>query len=178
MGLSQKLVLALTGCVSNSPGIPNIFLLKLQPTNKDSAVTETLQVRIGYFGMCLGESQNLTCFPGSSEIDQFFQSHVNGSATDNSSSKRMVSIAGVLQSKIFVCLFAAAGVSFFVGLIFLVLLKHNLKDRKNPFLSLRRFYKQATVAAIWFSAALALAGNSAVLQTSGALQYFTTSVET
>jgi hypothetical protein len=61
--------------------------------------------------------------------------------------------------------------------MFLVLLKRNLKDRKSSSLAHRRFFEQATVGALWISAVLALAGTGAVSQTSGALQYFSNSVE-
>jgi len=47
---NSRLVLALTGCVSNSPGIPNVFLLRLQSQNGTSTASETFQVRVGYFG--------------------------------------------------------------------------------------------------------------------------------
>ncbi|EHA53166.1 hypothetical protein MCOR27_003367 [Pyricularia oryzae] len=53
-------VLSLVGCISNSPGIPDIFLLKLTTPE-----TETpYQVRIGYFGLCAGsDDAKLSCLP-------------------------------------------------------------------------------------------------------------------
>ncbi|KAF2801242.1 uncharacterized protein BDZ99DRAFT_577755 [Mytilinidion resinicola] len=91
--------------------------------------------------------------------------------------EHIMAIAVFLQTKILICVLAAAGVWFLLGLMFLVLLKRNLKDRKSPSLAHRRFFKQATVGALWISVALALAGTGAVSQTSGALQYFSNSVE-
>lgn len=39
------IVLVLTGCLSTSPGIPNLFLVELRAGHSDS-----MQVRVGYYG--------------------------------------------------------------------------------------------------------------------------------
>ncbi|KLU84372.1 hypothetical protein MAPG_03416 [Magnaporthiopsis poae ATCC 64411] len=51
-------VLSLVGCISTSPGVPDIYLLKL---NARDGPTE---VRVGYFGMCAGTNATMTsCLP-------------------------------------------------------------------------------------------------------------------
>jgi hypothetical protein len=40
-----QLALSLTGCVSDSPGIPNLYLLKLRQGD------DNFEIRVGYFGM-------------------------------------------------------------------------------------------------------------------------------
>ncbi|KAI1144279.1 hypothetical protein F5Y05DRAFT_364193 [Hypoxylon sp. FL0543] len=40
-------VLVLTGCLSTSPGVPDLFVLKLRNNG-----TEDVEVRIGYYGTC------------------------------------------------------------------------------------------------------------------------------
>ncbi|EFX00031.1 hypothetical protein CMQ_348 [Grosmannia clavigera kw1407] len=48
-------VLALTGCLGTSPGIPGIYLVRYF-----NNVTEA-EVRVGLFGLCAGTAGNLTC---------------------------------------------------------------------------------------------------------------------
>lgn len=53
-------VLSLVGCISASPGIPDIFLLKLTSPSSETPY----EVRVGYFGLCAGTSDKaLSCLP-------------------------------------------------------------------------------------------------------------------
>ena len=47
-GANMREVMVVVGCVSDSPGIPSIFLLRLE--RKDIAILPILEIRIGYFG--------------------------------------------------------------------------------------------------------------------------------
>lgn len=51
-------VLSLVGCISTSPGVPDIYLLKLNARNGPT------EVRVGYFGMCAGTNATMSsCLP-------------------------------------------------------------------------------------------------------------------
>ncbi|EJT68295.1 hypothetical protein GGTG_14128 [Gaeumannomyces tritici R3-111a-1] len=51
-------VLSLVGCISTSPGVPDIYLLKLNARNGPT------EVRVGYFGMCAGTNTTMSsCLP-------------------------------------------------------------------------------------------------------------------
>ncbi|KAF2816372.1 uncharacterized protein BDZ99DRAFT_134771 [Mytilinidion resinicola] len=55
--------LCLSGCVSNSAGIPNIFAVKLQERNETSLISE---IRVNYFGLCASvPSKALYCLSSS-----------------------------------------------------------------------------------------------------------------
>lgn len=47
--LTAPAALSLTGCISTSPAIPNIYIVSLRPNHNTTDVPT--QVRIGYFGM-------------------------------------------------------------------------------------------------------------------------------
>ncbi|GAW14142.1 hypothetical protein ANO14919_035360 [Xylariales sp. No.14919] len=125
-------VLALTGCVSNSPGVSNIYLVKVQ-----SRLDNTTEVRVGYFDL----SNKGVSVPGDA-----------GS---------LISLALTIQTKIFPPLLAAAGVFFFLGGVALTMLKRSFKKvvAKKP--SSSKQLRVATLllggAAILFATASAVA---------------------
>lgn len=52
--LTRTLVLSLTGCVSTSPGILNLFLVDISPPSlANNGPSKELHVRVGYFGMII-----------------------------------------------------------------------------------------------------------------------------
>jgi hypothetical protein len=63
------LALAATGCISNSPGIPNLYVLSLKP----KGVQELMEIRIGFFG----KSEDSSCLPPRSNAKGRGQGHVN-----------------------------------------------------------------------------------------------------
>lgn len=55
--LTVLYTLSLVGCVSNSPGVPGIYLVKLSDT------TTNATVQVGYFGLCAGDNGRWSCQP-------------------------------------------------------------------------------------------------------------------
>lgn len=52
LGVSSNIraVLVFAGCVSESPGLPGLYLVSVKNTNATKDPTANLTVRIGYFG--------------------------------------------------------------------------------------------------------------------------------
>ncbi|RWA10456.1 hypothetical protein EKO27_g4628 [Xylaria grammica] len=152
-------VLALTGCVSNSPGVSNIYLVKVQ-----SRLDNTTEVRVGYFGICLTERGRLECVSsyerGTNTVAKDL-SNKGVSVPGNAGS--LISLALTIQTKIFPPLLAAAGVFFFLGGVALTMLKRSFKKvvAKKPSSS-----KQLRVATLLLGgAAIVFATASAVATT-------------
>ncbi|KAI1423119.1 Ca2+ regulator and membrane fusion protein Fig1-domain-containing protein [Xylaria sp. FL1777] len=166
-------VLALTGCLSDSPGIPDIFLVNVHDRGEN-----TTQVRVGYFGMCIQTSSKLQCLSTIGKdtktiADDF--SHDGISIPNNIST--LISVSLTIQSKIFPCLVAAAGVLFFVGVVALSLLKRSFK-KPNPKKPLRpKLFRTATMLVGGTAIALAIASAVATTQTANALDFATSSPE-
>ncbi|KAI1772994.1 hypothetical protein F4818DRAFT_443877 [Hypoxylon cercidicola] len=75
-------ILALTGCISTSPGVPDLFLMKLETNSSD-----TTEVRIGYYA------------------DQLIEKLLGHNATDPSVQVdvyTLLSTAKIIQTKIFI----------------------------------------------------------------------------
>ncbi|KAF2805083.1 uncharacterized protein BDZ99DRAFT_112734 [Mytilinidion resinicola] len=116
--------LCLTGCVSNSPGIPNIFAAKIEGRN--STVSTISAIRVNYFGICASISNKLFCQSSSGKTAGALLNSIlnsNANVTSTTISAALVSLAFTIQSKIILYLLAAAGVVFFISLILLALLK-------------------------------------------------------
>ncbi|KAI0423927.1 Ca2+ regulator and membrane fusion protein Fig1-domain-containing protein [Xylaria sp. FL1042] len=165
-------VLALTGCLSTSPGIPNIFLANIHNRGENAT-----QIRIGYFGICINTQNNLQCL---SSIGKDTETITNGFSHDGlsipSSVSALLPVALTIQTKIFPCLIAAAGVFFFVGLVALMLLKRSFK-KPDPTKPLRpKLFRTATMLFGGTATALAIAAAVATTQTANALAFATSSL--
>ncbi|KAI0808532.1 Ca2+ regulator and membrane fusion protein Fig1-domain-containing protein [Xylaria sp. FL0064] len=164
-------VLALTGCLSESPGIPNIFLANIHSRRDNST-----QLRIGYFGICINTPHNLQCL---SSIGKDMKTITTDFSHDGlpipSSISALLPVALTIQTKIFPSLVAAAGVFFFVGLIALMLLKRSFK-KPDPTKPLRpKLFRTATMLFGGTATALAIAAAVATTQTANALDFATSS---
>lgn len=73
----------------------------------------------------------------------------------------------LLQSKIFLALFVAAGIFFFIGLV--ALLDSTRSSQRSA--AQQRRSKQITMIGLWSAGALALASSTAVAMAVGGLQY-------
>ncbi|TGJ88428.1 hypothetical protein E0Z10_g345 [Xylaria hypoxylon] len=162
-------VLALTGCLSESPGIPNIFLVNL---HKQGA--NTTQVRVGYFGICINDQSKLECLPSFGKDTKTVVNDLSKRGISKSGDiSTLLSIALVIQSKIFPCLLASAGVILLFGVGALVLLKRSLK-KPNPRKPLRpQLFRTATMLFGGAAIALAIASAVATTQTANALTFAT-----
>ncbi|KAI1307180.1 Ca2+ regulator and membrane fusion protein Fig1-domain-containing protein [Xylaria venustula] len=160
-------VLALTGCLSDSPGIPNIFLINIHNRGEN-----TTQVRVGYFGICINTPGDVHCLSSigkdtKTTAEDF--SHKGLSITSNIGT--LLSVALTIQSSIFPCLMAAAGVFFVVGLVALMLMKRSFK-KPNPRKPLRpKLFRTATMLFGGTGTALAIASAVATTETANALGF-------
>ncbi|KAI0973454.1 Ca2+ regulator and membrane fusion protein Fig1-domain-containing protein [Xylaria arbuscula] len=177
-------VLALTGCLSDSPGIPNIFLLNIHNRGEN-----TTQVRVGYFGELFGNFSKGPCLipntgicintPGDihclssigKDTKTITQDLSHNGLSISSNIGTLLSVALTIQSSIFPCLMAAAGVFFLVGLVALMLLKRSFK-KPNPRKPLRpKLFRTATMLFGGTATALAIASAVATTETANALGF-------
>ncbi|KAF2427259.1 hypothetical protein EJ08DRAFT_699709 [Tothia fuscella] len=145
--------LVLTGCVSNSPGIGNIFILKLTTRSK-----EAQEIRIGYFGVCRAITGGPPICLSSSGLSTeviFTRLGGNQSVIPNSPGelRQLLNEALLLQ----------------------VLLKRQWKSSNYNTKGMKRqeSIRIYTTALLWMSVAASLASTVGVVQASGALQHAT-----
>jgi hypothetical protein len=84
-------------------------------------------------------------------------------------------VALTLQQRIYLPILAVAGGFFFVGVLFLTLLKKHLKKPNlgDASENRRRALKKSAMTSLWLSVSFALASAVALTQTDGALQFVT-----
>ncbi|RDW66309.1 hypothetical protein BP6252_09944 [Coleophoma cylindrospora] len=174
---SFAITLSITGCVSTSPGIPNIYLLKLQAQNGTNVLPADFQIRLGYFGMCIGETKALIC-SGSSSISIINSTSTNSTNSSNSTSTAstdltpttLLDTAQALQGRIILPFLVVAAGWFFFALPWLVLTQRGKVPARHA-----QLFKHTAVRSLWLSVAIALVSAIATAQTAGALQYLTKS---
>ncbi|KAF2463120.1 uncharacterized protein BDR25DRAFT_115229 [Lindgomyces ingoldianus] len=87
----------------------------------------------------------------------------------------LLRLATVLQSKILLCISAAAGVFFILALIPLLLLKRNQKKLGNKTaLKKKDLWKKCLMVCVWSSVGLAVAAAVGIGQSAAAMQQITT----
>ncbi|KAK3297382.1 Ca2+ regulator and membrane fusion protein Fig1-domain-containing protein [Chaetomium fimeti] len=129
--------LSLSGCVSTSPAIPNIYIVDLHANT--NATDDFLKVRIGYFGICGIDEDGTRCQSASGRsvetlATNLFPELQGGNTTSNNSSSSrseitdMISTALDLQSTTLMSVLAAAAVHFVLGVVALVLLKRDVSS--------------------------------------------------
>ncbi|SPQ21537.1 2c93d951-955f-4189-a3d4-5a905f984bd7 [Thermothielavioides terrestris] len=189
--------LSLTGCVSTSPAIPNIYIVSLRPNNNATG-TATPQVRVGYFGICGISESGTRCQSASGQsVDTLVTNlFLNGTSPSNTTTTTttttrdtttpdtteitdLVSTALDLQSRIFISVLAGAAVLFVLGLAALFFLRRDVRSTAASWegqpLHPRRSaaIRRATYGLLCGSAALAFAAGLATTQAAGALEYAT-----
>ncbi|KAF1360421.1 hypothetical protein EJ07DRAFT_154874 [Lizonia empirigonia] len=175
-------VISLTGCVSTSPGMENIFLVDLQPSSLPSIATNSslqdFHIRLGYFGACLGKTADLDCASTSGgPKDDLIARVLEKTANHNTPTNLLlISSTLALQSKVLNVL-VIASVLFTLSLASLALLKLSLKSRSTLH-HRATLYRSITISSLWLSTALALAAALSTTQTFGVLQYSTTLLNT
>ncbi|KAF1359464.1 hypothetical protein EJ07DRAFT_155908 [Lizonia empirigonia] len=85
--------LSLTGCISVSPGIPNIFTLKL-------ADNLGHEIRLGYFAMCVSTSNGLNCQPTSGKNTEMMIKVLTSTTTttNNTSINQLWGSTGIIAT--------------------------------------------------------------------------------
>ncbi|RFU28905.1 hypothetical protein B7463_g7414, partial [Scytalidium lignicola] len=176
--------LSITGCVSTSPGIPSIYLFKLEPSTNGtlsprSDSDSSASISVSYFGLCLKQGSHNTCLFSSGSSLKDVSKSLNATASGSGMPKSIESLlqpALDLQSQVFTCMLGVAGLIFFIGLIFLGILNFSLYRTRTmefkPMNLIRRHnaLRQASMALIWISNGFAFAGTYAVMQSLDALR--------
>ncbi|KAF2470848.1 uncharacterized protein BDR25DRAFT_196405, partial [Lindgomyces ingoldianus] len=172
------LALSLTGCVSQSPGVPNIFLVKLQ--SKGNTTFPIPEIRVGYFGKGHSLLGQLTCQPSSGKnATAILQPTSTLSVSNEANSYRlasMISLALTIQSRVMPAFIAGAGVMFTISIFFVVLLKRDFKTvaKGNTTAARRRqFLRKALFTVSWLSVSFSLASAIAVNQTTNGMAFVT-----
>jgi hypothetical protein len=173
--------LSLTGCVSTSPAIPNIYVVDLR-TNTN-VTDDLLKVRIGYYGICGIDEDGTRCQSASGRsvetlaANLFPQFQPTNSTSKSASSTRaditdLVSTALDLQSRTFISVLAAAAVLFVFGVAAMVLLARDVKKATFDAHSRRStMIRRITYAMLFGSTGLVFAAALATSQSAGALEY-------
>jgi hypothetical protein len=112
-----------------------------------------------------------------SSAAQLAQKYDESDSRDDSGIIALFALALVLQTKVIICLLAGAGVLFLFGILFLVLLKRNLRSAFNVSANIRRKrMRTGLYSTVWLSVGLAVASATSIDQTTSALQYTTNTV--
>ncbi|KAF2183763.1 hypothetical protein K469DRAFT_785345 [Zopfia rhizophila CBS 207.26] len=175
--------ITLTGCL---PGLQSVYLVNLHVPSANS--TSSTEIRIGYFGLCAGNSSNFVCSTTQGMTASSLTSRLrqfSAPLPDTTTSESMIQFAMTLQGKIFPPLLAASGVIFFVGLISFLLLRIDIRKGQQmlrdlghsgpPKLTPERTerYRKYAILLFWTSTGLVLASTVAVAQTAAAIQFST-----
>ncbi|KAK4239395.1 Ca2+ regulator and membrane fusion protein Fig1-domain-containing protein [Achaetomium macrosporum] len=181
--------LSLTGCVSTSPGVPNIYIVSLRPNN--NATDDPLQVRIGYFGICGIDEEGKRCQSASGRSVETLRADLfpevfgpnnnnNSSSSSNTTASAngdeitdLVSTAIDLQSRIFISVLAGAAVLFLLGIAALVLYKRDVSTGWDEHPRRSAIIRRVTYGMLFGSAGLAFAAALATSESAGALEYTT-----
>ncbi|KAK4040842.1 Ca2+ regulator and membrane fusion protein Fig1-domain-containing protein [Parachaetomium inaequale] len=177
--------LSLTGCVSTSPAIPNIYVVSLRANN--NATDTPLQVRIGYFGICGIDEDGTRCqaatgrsvetlaanlFPDLQQGTNNTSSNTTTTPATNSEITDLITTALDLQSRTFISVLAGAAVLFVLGAAALFLFKRDVRSA-NSWEHPRRstVIRRVTYGLLFGSTALVFAAALATSQSAGALEY-------
>ncbi|KAI0965290.1 hypothetical protein F4678DRAFT_467630 [Xylaria arbuscula] len=167
-------ILVLVGCLSDSPSIPNLFLVQLQ-TNQ----SQPMQVRIGYYGICASQlaPSDLKCLPtfsiGQSQLKDAFLNNATLAASSISDLEPLLTAAYVFQTKIFSPIIAASAGLFFLSIIFMLVIKRSMKAMPPKAPEEMTFMRSALSVSLFYAFGLALAAAYSTTQAANALNFTT-----
>ncbi|KAE9365167.1 hypothetical protein N431DRAFT_518214 [Stipitochalara longipes BDJ] len=137
-----------TRCISDSPGIPDIFLTEIEDTSQTGS-----QIRIGYFAVC--SSQNSTKQLCSSTYGQSSAALAGTLLV----SENLIQYALDVERALFPPFLAAAGVLFVLGLIWLSFLRISARpDAKSNNMGSNSSSRNTSITfgLVWLSTAITL----------------------
>ncbi|KAH7371689.1 hypothetical protein BKA66DRAFT_572660 [Pyrenochaeta sp. MPI-SDFR-AT-0127] len=115
--------LALAGCVSTSPGMPNIYAIELYDwRNATSQITNEYLFRVGIYGICGGKGDDMACFAtrygdnAGQLAHRFASSDVDTSSLQDALSP-FIAVGSNLQSETLPSLLVAAALMFALGVL-------------------------------------------------------------
>ncbi|CAJ2505524.1 Uu.00g129180.m01.CDS01 [Anthostomella pinea] len=172
-------VLVLTGCLLLSPGIPDLFVFKLQLNQ-----SEGYEVRVGYYGICAEQlpGRQLACqasyMRSADALEDFFLSN-STLDSDSIPARALLSSARTFQNNVFYPLLAGSGALIFLSTISMLLLKRSIKNPKfNPnTINTQKRFRSGMLVLGQLAFGLAVAAAFSTTQTVGALHFATTKVE-
>ncbi|KAF8861441.1 hypothetical protein BDZ45DRAFT_740212 [Acephala macrosclerotiorum] len=162
-------LLALTGCISNSPALPNIYTLKIQSKTGLFANATVSEIRLGYFA---GLDCGLTTGVTAGQLVQKY-AQLGNDPTTSIELEQLFSWALSLQ-RIIPPLLSVRCALFFIGVLFLAELKRRMwrsqhqRVQRSPSLSI-----MYTLAIIWGSTAFGLVSAVSVELTTAGVQSVT-----
>ncbi|KAI4217809.1 MAG: hypothetical protein LQ349_009012 [Xanthoria aureola] len=180
-------VLAAVGCVSNSAGIPNIFIFTFrdpQLRSSEASKQPVFELRVGYFGLCAGAFPDLACITSlGSDTEQMlkrFSLNFNADRLSTLSSPRgkyLLKIALDNQSNTMPFVLLAGGILFLFGLISVLLLQFEEKrvQRKPNAARKMTVLKRLMLCFVWTSTACAFAASFSTTQLARIIQRTNTS---
>ncbi|KAI1291415.1 hypothetical protein F5Y03DRAFT_403258 [Xylaria venustula] len=167
-------VLVLVGCLSDSPSVPNLFLVQLQ-TNQ----TQPMQVRIGYYGICASQlaPSDLKCLPtfslGQGQLKEAFLTNATLAASSISDLEPLLKAAYVFQTKIFSPIIAASAGLFSLSVIFMLVINRSMKAMPPKAPEEMTFMRSALSVSLFYAFGLALAAAYSTTQAANALNFTT-----
>jgi hypothetical protein len=177
IGLNRITALSLTGCISTSPSLPDLYIVSFSKN-----ATSFPEVRLGYFGICAGSNGTISHCQATarSSADALFPTlfpDLNSTGTKSNPTasptdvKTLLSAALVLQSQIFIPILAGSGLLFLAGLVLLVLLKRNITNPNPDKPRTGELLRLGTMGSLCLSTALSFTASLSTSETAGALQY-------
>ncbi|KAL1902121.1 hypothetical protein Cpir12675_000019 [Ceratocystis pirilliformis] len=155
--------LVIAGCMSKSSGIPGLYIVKLQISNSSS-----VQVRVGYFAMCVNGPLNspYECYSttglGQDKLRSFFITE-NMDATTSSQISQLLVPARAMQTRVFPPLIAGA-FGCFMASVMLAAVRQNMLAQPSPRAFWTSRHTSAIIACLGVLA-FGLAAASAVMTT-------------
>ncbi|KAK3312014.1 hypothetical protein B0H66DRAFT_100888 [Apodospora peruviana] len=161
-------VLPLVGCVSDSPGIPNIKIVTMERPGGNPSIG------IGAFGMCVTVGPRLVCFDSTfNDVNEIMKilTEENG-ITDTNGLQELIDLAKKLQLHMSIPTLAVSGVLFFGAVAVWFLVGKRPKSRVTDMI-VKAFF------AVWgMSFAVALASATSTTLSLKLLDYFQTELGT
>ncbi|CAG8977083.1 hypothetical protein HYALB_00005791 [Hymenoscyphus albidus] len=180
--------LVLAGCTSGSPGMSNLFLVKLHKaggklltgtagnaTAGNGTLTDlaaNVTIRIGYFGMCTSiGSGSLNC-SGTYSHDGT-QISTSFLPQNDFSTVTLFNLASHIQSKVFVFMLAVSAVIFLSSFVVLIALQFDIMRNSSSSAAYKRrfFLKKGFKNLVWISVGLNIAVSAGAQQAAEALQW-------
>ncbi|KAK4464772.1 hypothetical protein QBC42DRAFT_196338 [Cladorrhinum samala] len=163
--------LSLTGCISTSPTIPSLYVVSLTHGDPDNT---TVQVRMGFFGICGIHGSETNCVPTRPAqpsvpdlAAKIFPENKNATSKEV---ENLITVALNLQNGIFASPLAGGAVAFVLSLAFVLLHMRNLRKAEYYSTSVK-IVKRATYALLVLAAAGTGGSALAITQAADALQY-------
>ncbi|KAK3350525.1 Ca2+ regulator and membrane fusion protein Fig1-domain-containing protein [Neurospora tetraspora] len=188
------LTLSLSGCLSSAPTIPSLYVVAL--TSSSNGTIASMQVRLGYFGMCGDDGDTRTCLSAAGHYDPdepkdivkltellFPQVMNNSNARGAIPELQNMVLTGLdLQDQIFGKVLLTGSALFAIGLVLMFpykLVKRQLAKLApgTPLTKKQQFVRRGCYSAIWMGVMIVFAACIGTTETAGALGHATRNIK-